>query len=148
MAIQPQAFLTFTARYYPLLVDLYRRERGVNEAELYELIRKYRSDSDSQPDHIYSQLLDLRIIESLPDATAIYEITRPIAVLFRFLLQEQRLTSTTVIQAYLDDLDTFYGDLENALREEKHGRIERSLSEIVDTMERIRQDSRAPGDYQ
>jgi hypothetical protein len=143
MAIQPQTFLNFTAHHYPLLHDLYRREHGVNEAELYELIHKYRSDNDSQPAHIYNQLLDLRIIEALPDATAIYEITRPIAVLFRFLLQEQRLTSTTVIQAYLDDLDTFYGDLENALREEKHGRIERSLSEIVDTMERIRQDSRA-----
>jgi hypothetical protein len=41
MAIQPQSFLSFTARNYPLLLDIYRREIGVNEAELYELIRKY-----------------------------------------------------------------------------------------------------------
>ena len=143
MAIQPQAFLSFTARNYPLLLDIYRREIGVNEAELYELIRKYRSDADPFPEHTYSQLLDLKIIESLPDATATYEMTRQIANLFRFLLQEQRLTSTTVIQAYLDDLDTFYTDLESAVSEGKHGRIERSLSEIVDTMDRIRQDSRA-----
>lgn len=143
MAIQPQTFLNFAARNYSLIHDIYRRENGANEAELFDLIRKYRSESDPLPDYTFSQLLDLKIVEALPDATAIYEITRPVSVLFRFLLQEQRLTSTTVIQAYLDDLDTYYSDLEKALEAGKHGRIERALSEIVDTMERIRQDSRA-----
>lgn len=143
MAIQPQTFLNFVARNYSLIHDIYRRESGTNEAELFDLIRKYRSENDPLPDYTFNQLLDFKIVEALPDATAIYEITRPISVLFRFLLQEQRLTSTTVIQAYLDDLDTYYSDLENALEAGKHGRIERALSEIVDTMERVRQDSRA-----
>lgn len=143
MAIQPQAFLNFAARNYSLLHDIYRRDNGVNEAELFELIRLHRSDPNPSPEYTYNQLLDLKILEPLPDATAIYEMTRPIAVLFRFLLQEQRYTSAKVIQAYLDELDLQHDNLDSALRKGKHGRIERSLTEIADIMERVRQDSRA-----
>lgn len=69
-------------------------------------------------------------------------MTRTVSVLFRFLLQEQRLTSTAVIQAYLDELERVQADLDQAVRDEKHGLIERALDEIAETMERIRQDSR------
>jgi hypothetical protein len=143
MAIQPQAFLNFAGRNYALLHDIYRREHGVNEAELFELIRKYRIDPNPSPEYTYNQLLDLKILEPLPDATAIYEMTRPVSVLFRFLLQEQRYTSAKVIQAHLDDLDVYHKNLEDALRTGKLGRVERSLYEIDDIVERVRQDSRA-----
>jgi hypothetical protein len=63
--------------------------------------------------------------------------------LFRFLLQEQRLTSTTVIQAYLDELERPQADLEHAIHNDKHSLIELALDEITETVERIRQDSRA-----
>jgi hypothetical protein len=89
------------------------------------------------------KLINLKIIEPLPDATASYEMTRTVAILFRFLLQKQRLTSTTVIQAYLDELERAQHDLDLAIRDDKHSLVERVLNEISETMERIRQDSRS-----
>lgn len=142
MAINPQSFFNFAAQNYPLLHDIFRRSGGMNDAELSELIRRHRVGLES-PAGLIEKLVNLKIIEPLPDATASYEMTRTVAVLFRFLLQEQRLTSTAVIQAYLDELERAQADLDQAIRDDKHSLIERALDEITETMERIRQDSRA-----
>ena len=142
MAINPQFFFNFAAQNYPLLHDIFRRSGGMNDAELSELIRRHRVGLES-PAGLIEKLVNLKIIEPLPDATASYEMTRTVAVLFRFLLQEQRLTSTAVIQAYLDELERAQADLDQAIRDDKHSLIERALDEITETMERIRQDSRA-----
>ena len=142
MAINPQSFFNFAAQNYPLLHDIFRRSGGMNDAELSELIRRHRSGLES-PSALIEKLISFKIIEPLPDATASYEMTRTVAVLFRFLLQEQRLTSTAVIQAYLDELERVQADLDHAIRDDKHSLIERALDEITETMERIRQDSRA-----
>lgn len=142
MAINPQSFFNFAAQNYPLLHDIFRRSGGMNDAELSELIRRNRTGLES-PAAFIEKLINLKIIEPLPDATANYEMTRTLSVLFRFLLQEQRLTSTSVIQAYLDELERAQTDLEHAIRDDKHSLIERALDEIAETMERIRQDSRA-----
>lgn len=142
MAINPQSFFNFAAQNYSLLHDIFRRSGGMNDAELSELIRRHRTGLES-PSALIEKLVALKIIEPLPDATASYEMTRTLSVLFRFLLQEQRLTSTAVIQAYLDELERAQSDLEHAIRDDKHSLVERSLDEINETMERIRQDSRA-----
>ena len=142
MAINPQSFFNFAAQNYPLLHDIFRRSGGMNDAELSELIRRHRIGLES-PAALIEKLVTLKIIEPLPDATASYEMTRTLSVLFRFLLQEQRLTSTAVIQAYLDELERAQVDLDHAIRDDKHSLIERALDEITETMERIRQDSRA-----
>jgi len=62
-----------------------------------------------------------------------------VAILFRFLLQEQRRTSTAVIQAYLDELERAQVDLDHAIRDDKQSLIERALDEITETLERIRE---------
>lgn len=142
MAINPQSFFNFAAQNYALLHDIFRRIGGMNDAELSELIRRHRADLES-PAALIEKLLNLKIIEPLPDATASYEMTRTVAILFRFLLQEQRLTSTAVIQAYLDELERSQAALDLAIRDDKHSMIERALDETTETMERIRQDSRA-----
>lgn len=142
MAINPQSFFNFAAYNYPLLNDIFRRNGGMNDAELSELIRRHRVGVES-PAVLIEKLINFKIIEPLPDATASYEMTRTVAILFRFLLQEQRLTSTAVIQAYLDELERAQNDLDHAIRDDKHSLVERSLDEITETMERIRQDSRA-----
>lgn len=142
MAINPQSFFNFAAQNYPLLHDIFRKSGGMNDAELSELIRRHRVGLES-PSALIERLINLKIIEPLPDATASYEMTRTVSVLFRFLLQEQRLTSTAVIQAYLDELERAQTDLDHAIRDDKHSLIERALDEIAETMERIRQDSRA-----
>jgi hypothetical protein len=142
MAINPQSFFNFAAHNYSLLHDIFLRTGGMNDAELSELIRRHRVDLES-PAALIEKLINLKIIEPLPDATASYEMTRTVAILFRFLLQEQRLTSTTVIQAYLDELERAQHDLDFAIRDDKHSLVERVLNEISETMERIRQDSRS-----
>ncbi|MDD2736365.1 MAG: hypothetical protein PHF56_20730 [Desulfuromonadaceae bacterium] len=142
MAINPQSFFNFAAQNYSLLHDIFRRIGGMNDAELTELIRRHRTGLES-PAALIEKLINLKIIEPLPDATASYEMTRTVAILFRFLLQEQRLTSTAVIQAYLDELERSQAALDLAIRDDKHSMIERALDETTETMERIRQDSRA-----
>jgi low affinity Fe/Cu permease len=142
MAINPHSFFNFAAQNYSLLHDIFRRSGGMNDAELAELIRRHRTSLES-PTALIEKLVNLKIIEPLPDASASYEMTRTVAILFRFLLQEQRLTSTAVIQAYLDELERAQADLEHAMADEKHSLIERALDEISETAERIRQDSRA-----
>ena len=142
MAINPQSFFNFAAQNYLLLHDIFRRSAGMNDAELTELIRRHRVGLES-PAALIEKLINLKVIEPLPDATASYEMTRTVAILFRFLLQEQRLTSTAVIQAYLDELERAQVDLDHAIRDDKHSLIERTLDEITETLERIRQDSRS-----
>ncbi|MCM2356605.1 MAG: hypothetical protein NDI77_00475 [Geobacteraceae bacterium] len=142
MAINPQSFFNFAAQNYPLLHDIFRKSGGMNDAELSDLIRRHRVGLES-PSTLIEKLINLKIIEPLPDATASYEMSRTVSVLFRFLLQEQRLTSTAVIHAYLDELERAQTDLDHAIRDDKHSLIERALDEITETMERIRQDSRA-----
>lgn len=142
MITNPQSFFRFAEKHYTLLYDILRSEGGINDAELYELIRRNRSESDPEPSHIAEQLRKLGIIEPTPDATAVYEITRPVADLLRFLLREQHLTSAVVIQAYLDDLDQSGKNLENGMDEGKVVQVEYALREAADTIDRLRQDSR------
>ena len=143
MIANPQSFFRFAAQYYPLLRDLYYRSGGFNDADLRELILRHRSGDDPAPHYLADQLLRLGIIETTPEATASYEMTRPVKNLMRFLLQEQRLTSAAVIQGYLADLEQSQAELDAAIRETRPVRIERALNEIGETLERIRQDSRA-----
>ncbi len=42
MALNPQSFFNFAAQNYPLLHDLFRRDGGMNDAALAELIRRHR----------------------------------------------------------------------------------------------------------
>ncbi len=143
MSINPQSFFSFAAKQYGLLKDLFYRNGGITDADLRELIIRNRNENDSSPDYLADQLVRLRIIEPSPDATARYEITNPVKNLMRFLLQEQRLTSAAIIQAYLNDLEQSQQELDGAIRQSRSVWIERALNEINETLERIRQDSRA-----
>ncbi len=143
MSLNPQAFFLFAAKHYGLLKDLFYRSGGFTDADLRELILRNRNEDDPIPDYVADQLVKLRIIEPSPDATAHYEITNPVRNLIRFLLQEQRLTSAAVIQAYLNDLEQSQQELDGAIRENRPAWIERALNEINETLERIRQDSMA-----
>jgi hypothetical protein len=142
MPVDPHTFFRFAAQNFPLLRDLYYRQ-SVGDADLRELIVRHRVDNGPTPDYIAGQLVEFSILETTPDATASYEMTRPVRNLLRFLLKEQRLTSAAVIQGYLDDLEQSQAELEAAISESRPVRIERALSEIGETLERIRQDSRA-----
>lgn len=142
MPVDPYTFFRFAAQNYSLLRDLYYRQ-SVGDADLRELVVRHRVENGPTPDYIAGQLVDFSILEATPEATASYEMTRPVRNLLRFLLKEQRLTSAAVIQGYLADLEQSQAELEAAISESRPVRIERALNEIGETLERIRQDSRA-----
>ncbi|MEW6486625.1 MAG: hypothetical protein AB1578_01760 [Thermodesulfobacteriota bacterium] len=146
MATDPQGFFQFAADHYPLLVDLYYRVEGVNDAELLALAERHRSERDPSPSYVADRLLKLGILETVPDATAVYEVVRPVRNLLGFLLVEHRLTSAPVLQAYLTELEALGAELDQAVAGRRGAQVARVLAEASDLVERVRQDSRANRD--
>ena len=132
MAANPHSFFRFAARYYPLLLDLFYRREGFTEADLRNLIEAIRTEGDPAPATVIDQLLSFSIIEPIPDATASFELTAPVQNLLSFLLREHRLTSTKVLQVYLNDLGDLREELDGAagrssgIRPRGHSTISRS----------------------
>lgn len=143
MASNPQGFFRFAAQHYSILEDLYYRGEGVNEAELQGIIMRSRQADGPSPLYLIEQLQKLGIIEPVPGATATFELTRPVYELLRYLLQEHRLTSVTVLQAYLDEMDAVRAELEIAINNRNAQSAVRALNEISEVIERLRHDSRA-----
>jgi hypothetical protein len=141
MATNPHGFFRFAARYYSLLLDLFYRREGFTEADLRCLIEGIASEGDPNPATVIDQLLSLGIIEPIPDATAIFELTAPVQNLLSFLLREHRLTSTKVLQVYLTDLGELREELDGAARQILGHQAARALNDIAQLIERIRQDS-------
>ncbi len=143
MATDPQGFFRFAADHYLLLVDLFYRAEGVNDAELLALVERHRDARSPAAPYVAEQCRGLGILEPAPDATATYELTRPVRTLLGHLLLEHRLTSAAVIQAYLDDLEALGRELDQAVAGGRGGPAVRVLAEVGDLLERVRQDSRA-----
>jgi len=143
MATNPQSFFRFAGRYYPLLLDLFYRTEGFTEADLRDLIVSIRAEGDPLSSTIIEQLISFGIIEPIPDATSTFELTAPVRGLLSYLLREHRLTSAKVIQGYLADLEELLQELDAAARENLGNQAARSLSDIAQLIERIRQDSHA-----
>ncbi len=143
MATNPQSFFRFAGRYYPLLLDLFYRTEGFAEADLRDLIESQRAEGDPLTSTIIEQLISFGIIEPIPDATATFELTAPVRGLLSYLLREHRLTSAKVIQGYLSDLEELRQELDAAARENLGNQAARSLADIAQLIERIRQDSHA-----
>ncbi|MHB8765220.1 MAG: hypothetical protein ACYDA8_12930 [Deferrisomatales bacterium] len=143
MAANPQAFFRFAADHYPLLVDLFYRAGGVNDAELLALAERHRAATGPAPAYLAEQCLALGFLEAAPDATATYELTRPVRSLLGVLLMEHRLTSAAVLQGYLDDLGSLGRELDQALAAARGNQAVRALAEVGDLLERVRQDSRS-----
>ena len=141
MALNPITFLNFSASNYTLLLDIYLADRDFNEAELFDLIKKNRQNSDPKPEHIFKQLIDLKIIRSLPEATALYEITYIVKNLLVFLEQEHRFTSAAEIQAFIDELESLQSLLKAAFDADKKGHIFNILRDMSELFERLRQSS-------
>lgn len=143
MAHSPQSFFRFASRHYPLLLELFYRQDGFNEADLRDLIIRHQADQDPQPATVMEQLQQLGFIEPLPEASAVFELTGIVRQLLAYLLREQRLTSAQVIQGYLNDLEELRQELDQAAQERHGNQAARALADVVQLLERVRQDSRA-----
>lgn len=143
MATDPQAFFRFAAEHYGLLVDLFYRAEGVNDAELLALVQRHRSVADPSPYYVAEQLVKLGILEAAPEATAAFELTPQVRNLLGYLLMEHRLTSAAVLQGYLNDLEHLGRELDSGIAAAAGNAVVRVLTEAGDLLERLRQDSRA-----
>jgi hypothetical protein len=139
--ISPQQFFRFGADNADLLQDLHRASGGISEGEVFGFIRRYADHSSPAASHTFDRLLELGILEAAPDATARYELTRPVATLMRFLLRQYRLTSVAVIQSYFTALEQQTNQLEAAQVEANPDLWMRVALEVADHLEDMRHDS-------
>lgn len=140
--ISPLTFFRFAADHSELLERLYEKRSRITETELREYVLACRKENDPAPQRVINQLEELGIIEPSPEATAAYEMRRPVAQLLAYLLHEYRLTSVEVIQAYLSDLQKLGGGLIKAVADKDGAGAVRLLADAADEVERMRQDSR------
>ncbi|MCX5791431.1 MAG: hypothetical protein NTY45_04315 [Elusimicrobia bacterium] len=140
--ISPLTFFRFAAEHSELLERLYEKRSRISETELREYVLACRKETDPAPQRIINQLEELGILEPSPEATAAYEMRRPVAQLLAYLLHEYRLTSVEVIQAYLTDLQKLGGGLLKAVADKDGAGAVRLLADAADEVERMRQDSR------
>lgn len=140
--ISPLTFFRFAADHSELLERLYEKRARITGTELREYVLACRKETDPTPQRIINQLEELGIIEPSPEATAAYEMRRPVAQLLAYLLHEYRLTSVEVIQAYLSDLQKLGGGLLKAVADKDGAGSVRLLADAADEVERMRQDSR------
>ncbi len=144
--ISPLTFFRFASDHSALLIDIFYRSAGMNDAEIRDLVIRHQKPSDPSPHRVIDQLEKLGILEAVPGATATFEMTRPVSSLLAYLLRRHRLTSVEVIQAYLSDLEHLSAELSGALEHKKSQVALRILDEMAEVMERIRQDSRSNRD--
>lgn len=145
MQPSPNAFFRFAAEHVDLLLDLFHSPEGLTEGELHQLVRRHRN-TEPTPEHVTDRLLALGFIEPAPDASARFELTRPVETLLRHLLREQRLSSVAVVQSYINDLQLLSNELDQAVQSRSRGLATHILDEIAAQIDRIRHDSRANRD--
>lgn len=140
--ISPVQFFRFAAENADLLEDLHRVQGGLSEGDIFALIRKHADHTSPAATHTFDRLIEMGILESAPDATARYELSRPVAMLMRFLLRQYRLTSIAVIQSYFTALDQQTIQLETAQNESNPELWMRVALELAEHIEDMRHDSR------
>ena len=141
MRKEPASFFRFAGKWFALLEKLFYTRRGFSDGELYRLVCQHLGDEDPAPDHLITQLRDLMIIDEVPGETARWELTHPVRALLRFLLREQRLTSVEVLHGYLRALESSRVELLSFVKEGDRNGVVQTLSDVSETVERLRQDS-------
>jgi len=140
--VNPQTFFRFAADHHALLTELYYKREGLLEAELLALIRRHGDLQSPSAIYMRDRLVDLGVLEHSPQATAQFEMTRPVASLVGYLLQEYQLTSVEVIQSYFHAIDTLASDLAAASDSGNSALLVRVNGELEEHVDRMRHDSR------
>ncbi|MDP6523642.1 MAG: hypothetical protein QGI24_00245 [Kiritimatiellia bacterium] len=140
--VNPQTFFRFAADHHALLTELYYKREGLLEAELLALIRRYGDLQSPSAVYMRDRLVELGILEHSPQATAQFEMTRPVASLVGYLLQEFCFTSVKVIQSYFQAIDTLASDLAAASDSGNSELLVLVNGELEDHVEQMRHNSR------
>lgn len=137
MAVAPQTFFRFVADNTDLILTIYERV-AVDEAELQALIARHRSDTQPAVEHIRRQIEELGVVETTAHADAAFELSQPVVELLSWLTRRQRLSSATVLRAYLDDIATTGRELGEAVRSGNSSAAAVTLRELDSNIEKVR----------
>lgn len=137
MAVAPQTFFRFVADNTDLILTIYDRV-AVDEAELQALIVRHRSEMQPGAEHIRRQLEELGVVESTAHADAAFELSQPVVELLSWLTRRQRLSSATVLRAYLDDISNTGRELDEAVRSGNSSAAALTLRELDANIEKVR----------
>ncbi|MCB9609607.1 MAG: hypothetical protein H6716_23650 [Polyangiaceae bacterium] len=137
MATSPNQFFRVLASNTDVVMVLF--ERGeVDEAELLSLIERHGADASPSMEHTRRQLEEFGIIERTAHADASFEVSPPVADMLAWLTRRQRLSSATVLRAYLDDIGHSDVELNEAARAGDASAAARALRELDTLIERVR----------
>lgn len=137
MATSPNQFFRVLADNTDLVMVLFDRSE-VDEAELSSLIERHRSDASPSTEHTRRQLEEFGIIERAAHADAAFEVSQPVLDILAWLTRRQRLSSATVLRAYLDDIGQSEVELDGATRTGDASAAALALRELDTLIERVR----------
>ncbi|MBL8841989.1 MAG: hypothetical protein JNL90_10750 [Planctomycetes bacterium] len=138
MAVSPSAFFRFLGENTALVLAI--GERGdVDDAELLSLAGRHRSEVQASPAHLSQQIKDLGIVERAAHADARYELARPVTDIVDWLTKRQRLSSATVLRAYLADLASVGQELDQSIQGGNPSTATLALRDADGLVERVRQ---------
>jgi hypothetical protein len=137
MAVAPQTFFRFVADNVDLVMTVYERVT-VDEAELQALIARHRTEGQPASEHIRRQIEELGVVERAAHADAALELSQPVVELLSWLTRRQRLSSATILRAYLDDIGSTGRDLGDAVRRGDSSAAALALRELDGNIEKVR----------
>jgi hypothetical protein len=137
MATSPNQFFRVLSDNTDLVMVLFDRGE-IDEAELTSLIGRYRSDTSPAIEHTRRQLEELGIIERAAHADAAFEVSQPVVDILAWLTRRQRLSSATVLRAYLNDIGQSEVELGGATRTGDASAAALALRELDTLIERVR----------
>lgn len=141
MSVRPTTFFSFAASRSELLTALFHHDEGIAHGELIALIERHSTEDDPSVSYQFDQLRKLRILEGAPAGDATWQLTFPVKQLLGFLLRQQTLTGTAIINAYVSEMGSLARDLELAAAENDADRVVRALADLQAPLERLRNDS-------
>ncbi len=106
--------------------------------ELLALIARHRSDQQAGTDHIRAQIEELGVVERTAHAETAFELSHPVLELLTWLTRRQRLSSATVLQAYLDDLSGVERELSEAIHARDASKASLAVKDLDGLVERVR----------
>jgi hypothetical protein len=137
MAVAPQTFFRYLADNSELVMTIFDRVT-VDESELQALIRRYRSETQPAVEHLRRQVEDLGIVERTAHADASFELSQAVVELLSWLTRRQRLSSATVLGAYLDDIGAVGRALADAVKNGDSSAAAVALRELDGNIEKVR----------
>jgi hypothetical protein len=140
--VNPQTFFSFCARHGALLAELCAQPRQeLSEARLIALVESNIDTTEEQPTSVLRQLQRLRILTPADGAGEVWLVAPQVATLMRYLLDEARPTTSSIVTGFIESLGKSGAVLKTAIDAEDFTRVALAVEEITETLDRIYRDA-------